>query len=276
MKKTNVLLNTLMAGCLLSAVSAQATVMITYGGKNTNVAGGDQSGLTSNFVPISNTALASGYFIETFDIATQMAGFGAGYTGFNVANKSTGCAVNTMAANSGVTVTTSSSNALGVQKGSTGGVAAAPANDSTCFGFTPAPGGPTTSSVTIDYTNLLSSFPGVEISYLGFYFGSVDTYNQIEFYNSKGLIRTITGTQLLSANNGSTGNQQQPGSNIYVNLFFTGESFTKFKFTTFGIAAEFDNIVAGTTNRAVSAPASLAMLGLGLAGLAWRRRSRKA
>ncbi len=275
MKKTNVLLNTLMAGCLLSAVSAQATVMITYGGKNTNVAGGDQSGLTSNFVPVSNTGLASGYFIETFDIATQMAGFGAGFTGFNVANRSTGCAVNTMAANSGVTVTTSSSNALGVQKGSTGS-GAAPANDSTCYGFTPAPGGPTTSSVTIDYTNLLSSFPGVEISYLGFYFGSVDTYNQIEFYNSTGLIRTITGTQLLSANNGSTGNQQQPGSNLYVNLFFTGESFTKFKFTTFGIAAEFDNIVAGTTNRAVSAPASLAMLGLGLAGLAWRRRSRKA
>ncbi len=276
MKKANVLLNTLVAGCLLSAVSAQASVMITYGGKNTNVVGGDQSGLTSNFVPVSNTGLPAGYFIETFDAATQMAGFSAGSTAFNVLNKSTGCAVNTLAANSGVAVTTSGPMALGVQKGSTGGVAAAPLGDSTCFGFTPAPGGPSTSSVTIDYTQLLSAFPGVEISYLGFYFGSVDTYNQLEFFNAKGLVRKITGTELLSANSGSSGNQQQAASNLYVNLFFTGESFTKFTFTTFGIAAEFDNIVAGTTNRAVSAPAGLGLLGLGLLGLALRRRARKA
>lgn len=271
MKKTNILLKGLAAGCLLSVVPAQASVMITYGGISTNVFGGDQSGVTSSFVPVSNTMLPPGYYIETFDAATQMPGFLPGSTGYNVPGLSNGCAVNTMAANSGVTITTSGSNPLGVQKGSNGN-GAAPAGDGTCYGFTPGPGGSLPSSITIDYTILLSAFSGVEINYLGFYFGSIDIYNQLDFYNANGLIRSISGQDLLSANGGSTGNQQQPGSNVYVNLFFSGESFTSFKFTSFGVAAEFDNIVVGLTNRPVPAPAGLALLGLGLAGLTWRRR----
>mgnify|MGYP000889832466 CR=1 FL=1 len=269
MKKTNILLKSLAAGCLLSVVPAQASVMIDYiGGSAT-----DGSALTSRFIPGSNTGLPPGYYIETFDGATQMPGFAAGSTAYNVPGMSSGCAINTLAPGSGVTIATSGSNPLGVQKGSTGGVAAAPAGDTTCYGFTPGPGGSTPSSITIDYTGLLSAFPpGVEINYLGFYFGSIDTYNQLDFYNANGLIRTITGQELLTANGGSTGNQQQPGSNVYVNLFFSGESFTSFKFTSFGVAAEFDNIVIGLTNRPIPAPAGLALLGLGLAGLTWRRR----
>ncbi len=271
MKRTNILLKSLAAGCLLSVVPAQASVLITYGGISTNVVGGDQSGVTSAFVPVSNTMLPPGYYIETFDAATQMSGFQAGSTAYNVPGLSNGCAVNTLAANSGVSITTSGSNPLGVQNVSNGN-GASPAGDSTCYGFTPGPGGSMPSSITINYTSLLSAFPGVEINYLGFYFGSIDTYNQLDFYNANGLIRTITGTELLNANGGTTGNQQQPGSNVYVNLFFSGESFTSFKFTSFGVAAEFDNIVVGLTNRPIPEPAGLALLGLGLAGLTWRRR----
>jgi len=285
MKKANVLLNTLVAGCLLSVATAQASVIVSYGGKNTNVAGGDQSGLTSNFVPVSNTNLPAGFFIETFDAATKMTGFGDGSTAFNITGKSSGCAVNTLASNSGVTVTTSADKALGVQKGSTSGVAAAPAGDSTCFAFTPAPGYKTptglaipngrnlTSFVTIDYSGLLNTFKGLSFNYLGFYWGSVDDYNKIDFFDLKGdLLATISGTELLKANNGSTGNQIAKGSNVYVNLFLGDKSFSKFTFTTYGVASEFDNIVVGK----VSAPVSLGLLGLGLIGLAWRRRVRKA
>jgi hypothetical protein len=283
MKTRNMLLKCISFAGLLTAIPAQATLIINYVGTSTNVPGGDQSGLTSQFVPVSNTNLPFGYFIETFDTATQMPGFDPGSTLYNVSNKSAGCAVNTMAANSGVAISMSSKS-LGVQKGSTGGVAAAPAGDSTCFAFIPgvnANGGSNGASesdpawIEIDYAGLLSSFPGVGINYLGFYFGSVDTYNKLEFFNGDDLFRTVLGSELLNENGGSTGNQTAPGSNVYVNLFFQNQSFTKFRFTTTGVAAEFDNIVVGLNSRQVSEPAGLAVLGLGLAGLFFRRRMKK-
>jgi len=249
----------------------------------------DGSGLTSVNVPASNlTDGSGGYFVETFDQATQTllplqppggtVQFPAGNISFNDAGFDD-CAVNGTGA--GITITESNANqSFGVRTGSLLNVAAAPADDDTCFGYTPKEGGTIPSWVEVDYAGFLAQAGDVGITFLGFYWGSVDTYNDFTFYNASGAeIQTITGSDLLAQNLGNTGNQTEPGSNIYVAIDFgLSEAFTKLRVTTRSIAGEFDNIVIGLQNRPdvpVPAPSGIALLGLGLLGLGLRKRLRK-
>lgn len=199
---------TIAAAIALATLPAQALV-VTFGGQNTNVAGGDQSGLTSNHVPVSNTINpSSGYFIETFDQATYtpipvsasfaashsnyqgLGGAGtAGTTGPTVINdpngnadaiilQDNGCSFNAW----GGPAVTVRGGGFAVQKGNTGD-GANPAGDSTCYGFGPQPGGGVSNTnpatVKIDYSPILA--PGVKINYLGNYYGSIDWYTDIYF-----------------------------------------------------------------------------------------------
>ncbi len=285
MHATSKSLVTLAITAILGSSPAQAVVVdFLY---NTPT---DGSGKTSRFIPTNNMpSAATGYFIETFDQATNqgVAGVSGPYAGQTSggANQTApyigivqnqGCAINTLAIAGALTV---SDGSFTVRKGTVSGVGATPANDTTCFGFGPGPSprnDGSNATVRVDYSAFLD--PNVKISYLGLYYGSIDTYNNIAFYSGGALVTggggilddgVITGQEVLTEFGGSSGNQTSNNSNVYVNLFFAAnETFDGFEFRTTGVAFEVDNIVTGLTNRNdVPEPGTLALLGIALAAI---------
>ena len=107
-------------------------------------------------------------------------------------------------------------------------------------------------------------------NYFGLFWGSVDTYNSIDFYDSNDiLVASVGGADIqgLLAN----GNQTSWKSNRYINFFFTdGMTYDSYTMTSNGYAFESDNHAYG--NVAVSEPATLALFGFGLAALGFARR----
>lgn len=111
---------------------------------------------------------------------------------------------------------------------------------------------------------------GDSYNYFGLFWGSVDRYNSISFYDSNDILLASVGgadIQGLLAN----GNQTSWESNRFINFFFTdGMSYDSYKMTSNGYAFETDNHAYG--NVAVSEPATVALFGLGLAALGFARR----
>ena len=231
----------------------------------------DGSAKTSVFVNSDNTA-TGGYFIETFDKPGSLAQtisipggtvqIAAG-GGFNSLNPATDLQI-------------TAGTSIGIQKGSNSS-GAAPAGDTTFYAYGPGSNSGSAVSLRVNYDDFLAAIPGYYLSYLGMYYGSIDTYNNIAFYNGAQLFQgtglladgILSGTEILAAMNGTSGDQFQPGSNVYVNLSFDpSESFTAFEFRTTGIAFEVDNIVSGFAPAPVPEPSTMMLLGLGMFGLA--------
>lgn len=268
---------------LMGAFSSSYAATISFGG----VAASDGSGLTSQYMdPITGATTVGNYLIETFDSATGVPGY-PGSTQYTKPGFESECAVNSINNSPlGVSVTANASQ-IGIRKGSVKSVAAAPAGDNTCYGYLSNNGSGVATAI-FDYTSMLSFFDNMYsdqapfgITYLGFYWGSVDTYNSFKFYSGETLVASITGVELLGALQGTTGNQTSASSNTYVNIDFTlEEQFDKLVITTSGIAGEFDNLVLGITGQPINqvpvpAPSAVLLFALGLAGVGFARAKRK-
>lgn len=116
------------------------------------------------------------------------------------------------------------------------------------------------------------------ISSLSFIWGSVDSFNVLNFLNSAGqAIYSITGSQLLGS--GATGNQDATTTNPLVTFSFTGtdRNVAALQLTSSNPSPNSSDYSFEIDNLAISPvpePATwgMMMLGLGLAGASLRRR----
>ena len=129
------------------------------------------------------------------------------------------------------------------------------------------PAGDSTPFLTSGSGSVLMNFAAAPITYLGFYWSTVDAYNSIVLRQANGTSETFTGSALTAL--GATVNGSQSD---YVNFNAAqGVSWSSVTLSSTQNAFELDNVATATPE-----PASVATVGLGiclsLLGIARRRK----
>ncbi len=104
------------------------------------------------------------------------------------------------------------------------------------------------------------------LNYFGLYWGSVDSYNDLSFYDGSKLVDSFTGADLLALDPSLTAGS----SSTFVNFAFNGNTVTNIVFTSINENFESVNEAFAETPE----PATLALMGIGLFGLALLARPR--
>jgi hypothetical protein len=146
--------------------------------------------------------------------------------------------------------------------GTMSGSAAPARTDKTPYLAIPSPASASTSGyITINVSS--------ENNYLGLYWGSIDIFNSISFYQNGVETLTLFGNDIVA---GANGDQISLRSNTYVNIYGL-DPFDSFTLKSTYRAFELDNLAVGTTP--VPEPGTILLMGLGLAGLAGMQIKRK-
>jgi hypothetical protein len=141
---------------------------------------------------------------------------------------------------------------------------------SSVAGYAAAPAGDTTPYLSVAFPLAVGTEtfarPGNSYNYFGLYWGSIDTYNYLEFYNGGDQLKRVTGQDLIQYGAAHGSPITAGTTSQYVNFTFHDMSFDRVVFGTTNFAFESDNHAFGSVP--VPEPGSLALMGIALAGFA--------
>ncbi|MFH2091216.1 MAG: PEP-CTERM sorting domain-containing protein [Pseudomonadota bacterium] len=113
-------------------------------------------------------------------------------------------------------------------------------------------------------------------TYFGLFWGSIDGYNSLSFYNGLDLVHSFNGKDITKPGEFGVnyGNQSAPSTNLYVN-FYDLNPFDKVIMTSLSFAFEADNLAVGNRMIPNPEPATVILFGFGLLGVAGISRKEK-
>ena len=141
-----------------------------------------------------------------------------------------------------------------------------------------SPAGDTTGFLTVgptDGTPIKISL-ATSANYFGFYAGSLDAFNMVQFFLDGAMVDQFTGTEINAVAFPGTATNGNQAAAQYID-YFTNTLFNSIVYSSSSNAFETDNHAFGIASpRVVPEPSSIALLGLGAIGFVARRRKAKA
>ena len=145
--------------------------------------------------------------------------------------------------------------------GNISGIAATPAGDTTTY-FTVGPAAGSTTHIALT----------TPANYFGFYAGSLDTFNLVQFFLGGVMVDSFTGTQINAVAFPGQATDGDQSEAQYIDYFPTG-LYDNIVYSSTGNAFETDSHAFGVVRLGAPEPGSVALLALGsIAFLATRRR----